>query len=143
MPPAVPPVPHAAPSSAFPFVLETREADQGVIRVVARAKYTLLDVEHLIREIEHLADRPAALRVMFVDPEPWPSLSAAHVRGAANLTEARLLPAGLTAVAIVAPRDAVFGVARMFAAFGEMVGIRAAVFRDEPGAMTWLARERR
>jgi hypothetical protein len=45
-------------------------------------------------------------------------------------------------VAIVAPRDYVFGMARMWQAFAEVTGWETAVFRDRAEAIEWLKASR-
>ena len=45
-------------------------------------------------------------------------------------------------VAIVAPRDYVFGMARMWQAFAEVTGWETAVFRDRAEAIEWLRASR-
>jgi hypothetical protein len=64
--------------------------------------------------------------------------SSAEVRQAADLVDrSRELWAGSRA-AIVVARELDFGIARMFQAFAEGIGVEYRVFRDADSAMDWL-----
>jgi hypothetical protein len=109
----------------------------AVINVVGTS--TIAHVEQLARDLSVQAGAGGAIRLIVVDRNAAPSLPVAGVRAIVDLLRRHLLPVGLTALAYVAPHDALYGTARMFTTYAEMIGIRAAAFREEEDAMAWLS----
>ncbi|HZR97022.1 MAG TPA: hypothetical protein VFA56_15105 [Gaiellaceae bacterium] len=66
-------------------------------------------------------------------------LTPYDVRGIAESLLAREKQLGAGRKAMVAPSDAAYGLARMFAVYAETERLRLQAFRDRASAATWLA----
>lgn len=123
-------------SSPFDYTLH-----DGVAVINVLGTSTIAHVEHLAHDLSARTGLGGTIRLVIVDRHAAPSLPVSDVRAIVDLLRRHLLPVGLTALAYVAPHDALYGTARMFTTYAEMLGIRAAAFRDEADAMAWLAVE--
>ena len=113
----------------------------GVAVINGVGTSTIAHIERLARHLSAQAAAGGTIRLVVVDRNASPSLPVSGVRAIVDLLRRHLLPGGLTALAYVAPHDALYGTARMCTTYAEMLGIRAAAFRDEADAMAWLAAE--
>jgi hypothetical protein len=85
------------------------------------------------------------LRYILVDMTDIEQLKASSVeiREVAQINIAMAKVVGVIGVALVAPQDAPFGMARMWEAFAHATAWHTQVFHDRPAADLWLAAFRR
>lgn len=113
--------------------------ENRLLRVDITPPYSYEEVEAELRQVIESADFPIGtpLLVEILDPVDEPP--SAMRRYATLLSSFRERIADR--MAIVAPDDLTFGLARMFAAFAEPIGLEAQVFRDSGAAEISLHRE--
>jgi hypothetical protein len=110
----------------------------GCIETLCTGAVTLDEVLHHFRELEADASLPDRLDVL-LDLGPMTSLPESEqlreVTRAVDRLKARV---AWGACAIVARRDALFGMSRMFEIFAEGLFARTRVFREREAAQDWL-----
>ena len=108
------------------------------VRVIAEGDVTFAEVAVLLDE---LIDDPR------IEPGTGMLVDSRRVQGAPSTPELRLIARdlgplrdrGVNRIAVCADSMFVYGIARMFAVFAEMLGIHVAAFRDMDAAKRWLS----
>jgi hypothetical protein len=115
------------------------DAEEGVIRTRCVGEVRFDDVLDHFRTLENDPDLPKRLDVL-LDLGPLTSLpESRQMKAAAREIDRLGERIRWGACAIVAERDAVFGMSRMFEVFAESVFARTMTFRERSKAENWLA----
>jgi hypothetical protein len=112
---------------------------RGCVETVCTGPVTLGEVLQHFREIEADDSLPGRLDVL-LDLGPMTSLpESEQLRDVTRAVDRLRAKVAWGACAIVARRDALFGMSRMFEIFTEGLFARTRVFREREAAEDWLA----
>jgi hypothetical protein len=122
-------------------MVSTQFIDEGhCLLLVGSGTLSGGEIIEATRQLATMPDRLRRVGFVFVDLQSVVQLkmTGAEVREVACLDTqlSRLMPKAV--VAIVAPQDYVFGMARMWQALTEETGWTTGVFRSREAAQTWL-----
>jgi len=115
------------------------DRDLCLIRTRCSGAVKLAEVVGHFRELESDASLPEHLDVLLDLTEAQANPDSDQLRSAAREVEILGRKIDWGACAIVADRDILFGIARMFHAFAQGQFTHANVFRDSEEAERWLA----
>jgi len=115
------------------------DRDLSLIRTRCSGDVKLADVVAHFRELERDASLPECLDVLLDLTEVGTNPGSDQLRSAAREVEILSRKIEWGACAIVADRDILFGIARMFHAFAADQFTQANVFREREEAERWLA----
>lgn len=123
-------------------VIYSIDAAQGFIRTRCIGQVKLQDVIHHFKALERDPKCPRHLDVLLDLSENESVPDATQVAAVADLLARVRLRIQFGSCAIVAPRDALFGMMRMFEAMAERSFRISCTFRTLAEAEAWLARNR-
>jgi hypothetical protein len=120
----------------------TYEIDRALIRTRCVGDVTLIEVLEHFRTLERDLNRPDRLDVFLDMREMTSSPSAAEIRAASGGVASVQGTVAFGVCAVVAQRDALFGLSRMFGVFVEPFFRVIRVFRIATEAEAWLQEQR-
>lgn len=114
------------------------DPDSGILRTRCTGRVTLEDTLEHFDQVASDPNVPAGCKAL-LDLTQMESLpETRQVRSVADALDRRPKPLRSEPWAIVAGRDAMYGLSRMFQVFLEQAGIESRVFRSEEEAERWL-----
>jgi len=115
------------------------DRERGLIETLCTGEVTLDEVLHHFQELEADASLPERLDVL-LDLGPMTSLpESEQLREVTRAVDRLKTRVAWGTCAIVARRDALFGMSRMFQILAEGLFARSRVFREREAAEDWLA----
>jgi hypothetical protein len=115
---------------------------RALIRTRCAGNVIIDEIGAHFQQLSQDADRPERLDVFLDLREMTSSPSAAQIRQASEIIAYQPVPIQFGACAVVAQRDVLYGMSRMFSVFAERFFTAIHAFRSAAEAETWLEEQR-